>query len=88
MELTSSDGRNWMIRKSPSIFTSRRGIEDVRVMCENPEWGGMEADGKRYTTSIVFCAETADVIRIYTLLPNEITVPLLRQWGFIWGGQI
>jgi len=85
MNVKSSNGRNWIVRKGPSIFASRKGKEDVRILRQNSDWGGMEFDGKRYTTAMVFDAENAEVIRNYEVLPDEITIPLLRQWGFIGG---
>lgn len=88
MNVKSSDGRNWIVRKSPSIFTSRKGREDVRVLCQNPEWGGREADGRCYVTAAAFDAETSEIIRNYEPLPAEITVSLLQQWGFLGGCHV
>ena len=67
MNVKSSNGRNWIVRKGPSIFTSRKGKEDVRILRQNSDWGGMEFDGKRYTTAMVFDAENNQIIKSETI---------------------
>ena len=81
----SVNGKEWLIRRGPSIFSSRSGRMDVRVMRENPTWGGREIDGKLYTTEKIFDSETGDIVRDYGKLPEEINLPMLVIWGFVKG---
>lgn len=82
--LLTSGKREYRITRNPSIFTSRNGKEDCRIMVESDAWrGGARYNGKLYRTIAVYASESGAVIRHYEKLPKEITLPLLLQWGMI-----
>lgn len=79
-------GNNYLIVSAPSIFVSRAGKVDVTVWRREGRCVGAKmGDGQYYQSVAKFCAETAECLRSYAPLPPEITLPLLRQWGFIGG---
>lgn len=76
------DGKQWLIKRRASIFTSRNGKEDVRIDVES-DHGGKEADGKRYSGVQVIAAESGEMIRNYGPVPEDITLDFLKQAGFV-----
>lgn len=88
MQILSKSGRKYIIRTTPSIFTSRKGKNDVCILqqstgFDSSPWGGREIDGKLYNTILRLDSETGGVLSNYSVLPVEITFPLLKQWGFL-----
>ncbi len=80
----------------PSIFTHRNNalvkLNDVMISrCNSnfysggPDGGGMDkTDNKRYTLAFIITEESGIIIRDYGYeMPPEITIDLLRQWGFV-----
>lgn len=61
----------FLITVRPSIYTSRLGKVDIRI-CEPNSWGGREADGKLYTTSMLLAAEDHTVLRSCKPVPDDI----------------
>ena len=79
--------RTYFIKKAPSIFTSRNNgstkLEDVSVYESGHDHGvRFEGEQGRFVTIAKFAAEDSSVIRAFKNLPCEITVDLLKQWGF------
>lgn len=82
--MISSGNRDYRITRNPSIYTSRAGKEDCRIMVESDfTHGGARYGDKLFRTIAVYAAESGTMIRSYERLPNEITMPLLHQWGMI-----
>ena len=75
-------GNDYIVERSPSIFVSRTGREDVNIFRRTNGYGAKKADGY-YDIIVKFCSETGETLRAYAPLPPEITHPLLKQWGFI-----
>jgi hypothetical protein len=76
-------GRRWLVRRSPSIFVSRRGLDDVTINRHNHDWGGMESDGRRYTYAAILAAEDGTPVRESEPYPDELTVDALRALGLV-----
>ena len=70
------------IKRQPSIFTSRKGLEDVYVDVQ-ADHGGRESDGNRYAQGLWLAAESGDILRSTAAVHPEITVDWLRQSGFL-----
>ncbi len=73
----------YLVKRVPSIFTNRVGREDCYVSRLCQTHGARESDGKKYTCVARIEVETGEYLRNYETLPSEITLPLLRQWGFL-----
>ncbi len=71
----------FMIRKGPSIFVSRKGLQDVVIHKETVEnWGAMY-DDKRYTIAMILDSDDFQPIRSWLQVPNDI-LEKLKEWGF------
>lgn len=78
------DGKEYRITRSASIYTSRGGKDDCRIMVESDcEHGGSRHCGKLFRTIAVYASESGDTIRSYESLPAEITEEILRQWAML-----
>lgn len=75
-------GKDWQIRRKPSVFVSRSGKDDVRIWVES-DHGARFSDGKRYSSVQVLAAESGEFIRNYGAIPEQITPNFLRQNGFL-----
>lgn len=83
MFLVSANDTKYLIERMPSIFVARTGKHDVYISRRSPGPGTRAKDGHIYTCIARIKAETGNFICSYEPLPNEITIPLLRQWGFV-----
>jgi len=82
-QLTKINGTSWRVHRGPSIFTSRRGKEDVRIMREARYEGAKHGD-KYYMTRRVLAAEDGAILRDYDEpVPEELSVKNLIQMGLI-----
>jgi hypothetical protein len=73
-----SNHQTYIIRRSPSIFISRNGEDDVTILTEGG-WGAKEQDGKRYHTAKILSAESGGVVRSYEALPREVEQAALEH---------
>lgn len=86
MKLKSGD-KTYIIKKAPSIYTSRNNadihLNDITIY-ESGHNHGIRFNGEntRFVTIAKFASEDFGIIRSYKKLPKEITFDLLRQWGF------
>jgi hypothetical protein len=71
----------FLVRKIPSIFTTRNGKFDIVIHKETGEnWGALYS-GKRYTIAMILDAETFQPVRSNLTVPNDI-LNNLKTWGF------
>lgn len=75
-------GNRWWIDRSPSIFTSRNGKEDVGIY-KRGGWGRRQPDGKLYRCCLRLAAEDGSLLRDYEAIPPHVNVEWLKQVGFI-----
>jgi hypothetical protein len=82
MFINPKDGSRWLIERRPSIFITRNGKEDITIS-KAGNWGGLRADNNRYHAVVRLAAEDGGIIRDHGRIPSEITLPMLRQLGFV-----
>ena len=72
-KFTDENGTKWLIEKSPSIFTSRQKMLDIKVWKSCKSHGAvMLDDGVKYNTCLRLDAKTGEVIRHSDSLPDYI----------------
>jgi hypothetical protein len=76
------NGKKWRVDRAPSIFTPRKGKEDVTISVEG-QWGGVSDDGKRYRSCVRIAAESGETICSYERVPDEFSTTWLRENGFV-----
>lgn len=77
------NGKSWLIKRAPSIYTNRNGLDDTRIMAESDTHGAKMEDGKRYETVMALCSESGERLRDYGAIPEDITMEFLLDNGFI-----
>lgn len=73
----------YLVKRRPSIFTNRAGLQDCYVSRRCASHGAKESDGHKYVNVARLAAEDGHFLRSHETLPAEITLALLRQWGFV-----
>jgi hypothetical protein len=72
---------NHYITLTNSPFVSRQGKKDC-VISVKGNWGVRKKDGY-YHSVIRLAFESGEILRQYEPFPSEITLELLKNWGFL-----
>lgn len=77
----------YLIRRGPSIFTSRNGKQDCVIKKRNNATygahGAREDDGKLYNIVKIIACESGELLRDHEEIPADISTDFLKDQGYI-----
>jgi len=81
-----SNGKTYLVKRGPSIYTNRVGLDDCVIsVCTNDygKGGWVDSNGLICRSIKRIACENGAILRDHEFVPEELSIPYLKQMGYI-----